>query len=314
MPTEKEVLEGVLVKALNFTDTEVAALFEAEGTKEDALDIILDKRATVVQAEKAKAKKERDEQLMRGRKEGGKKWEDFLKSEGVELGDLTGESEDAFTKVKEHFAAVTTPATAETDEAKVKGSEIFKKREKELLAQIAQKDSEWATKWSERDTKENRARTLSIVKDKALAQFKAKNPILPKDETKAKNQLRLLEQELEGFDYELSEDGEIEFIKDKDGKRIETPQGNAKKFATLVEEVGDRYFEFSASSEKSSAGDPSKGSKPSDQKGSGYTGKKPANREQLSQELYRLSEDESLTPDARKAGMAQLKEWEQELS
>lgn len=286
MPTDKEVLEGVLEKALNFSPEEVAALYEAEGPKEDALDTILDKRANVVQAEKAKAKKDREEQLMRGRKEGGKKWEDFLKSEGVELGDLTGESEDAFTRVKEHLAAVKTPATnPETDEARVKSSEIFKKREKELLAQLAQKDTEWQTKWSERDTKENRQRTLSVAKSQFRDEFRARNPILPKDESKAQNLLKLLDQEFEGYDFELSEDGKtVESIMDKEGKRIETPQGNAMKFTDFAKNLGDTYFEFAAGEAKRSAGDPTEGTKPS----SVFAGKKPANKEEYQAALSHI--------------------------
>lgn len=286
MPTEKEVLEGVLVKALNFTTEEVAALYEAEVPKEDALQVVLDKRATVVQAEKAKAKKDREEQLMRGRKEGAQKVEKVLRDEGVIDGDLTAESEDFPTKVKEAIAGFKTPQVqAETDEARIKASEIFRKREKELLGIISSKDAEHEAKWSARDAKEARERTLSVVKEKALAQFKAKNPILPKDETKAKNQLRLLEQELEALDYELSEDGkEVEFIKDKEGKRIETRLGAPKKFAQLVDELGDQYFEFNASAAKSSAGDVTKGSQPS----KGLAGKKPADQKEYDTELDRI--------------------------
>lgn len=314
MPTEKEVLEGVLVEALNFTTEEVAALYDAEGLKDSAKQTILDKRAAVVQAEKAQAKKGREEQLMRGRKEGGKKWEDFLKGEGVELGDLTGESEEAFAKVKEHFAALKTPASvADTDEAKIKNSEIFRKREKELLGQVAAKDAEWSAKWTERDAKEARERTLSVVKDQAIARFKARNPILPKDEVKAKNLMRLLNQDLEALDYELSEDGKsVEVIKDKDGKRVETPQGNAVKFDPFVDEIADRYFEFAASTERSSVGDPTKGSKPSN--GAGYTGKKPANRAQLADAYLKLSDDQTMKPDEKKAAMEQLKAWEKEMA
>lgn len=307
MPELKEVLEGVLVKAHGFTAEEVSSLFSDDGTaKEEALDSVLNRVAEKVKKDRDQQKLLRDQQLMRGRRESAERLEKFLKAEGVDLGDLTFESDEAFEKVRE---AIKGPkaAPAATDENAIKSSDIFKKRERELLKALDDLKAEHTSKWSERDAKDQRDRTLSVVKDKAKTILDGLKPVLSQDPERARTQLGFFFAELEKQGYDI--DGDQIIVKDAEGKRIETDHGNPQRFEDFVKSTASRMYDFQVSEQKSNAGNVAAGTKG---QGAG-AGKKPANRRELAAELASIADNTSLKSEEKLARMKELKELEPSL-
>ena len=303
----KDVLNGVLVKALSFTDQEVAALYEAEDLKEGSLDVILQKRSEVVQAEKAKVAKDREEQRMRGKKEGAKKWEDFLKNEGVELGDMTGESPEAFAKVQEHLASLKVPATGpELDDAKVKAHPLYVKLERESNGKVTAKEQEWEKKWTERDAKEQRDRTIAEAVRERDDLVKAIQPILPEDPEKARRLMKVIDMDIESHTYET--DGESVYVIDKEGKRVETSTGIPVTRKQFLENAIRSTFDVPVSDKKGSLGNPLNGTL---NKGTVKL-QKPANRDELAKQRHAITTS-GLPYADRKAANEQLDELAKDL-
>lgn len=294
----KEVLQGVLVKSHNWTDTEVSSLFNEDGSlKDDALDSILNKQAEVVEKQRAKAKAERDAQLQRGRRERGEELEKALKAAGVELEGATGE--EAVEKFKAALEAKAKPSELEED--KVKTHPAYTKREKELLAQITAKEKEVADKLAERDAKDQRERTLSKVKQRAEELKSVLKPVLPDDEKIAKSQLRLLDLDINAVEFETDEDGTV--LLKKDGKRLEKDNGHPMSLDEYLEGAIRSNFQIQVSDKKGSAGDPTKGTV----KGA-VALKKPANRKELADQLAKIVDDPTLKASEKAEQAAALQE------
>lgn len=231
--TEKELIAGFLSKTLNIDATGVAALYNADGSElnADALDSLLTKHATWVKGIKPDVQKHFDEGYKKAQSEVAKKVEkkiaDAIGIETDKIGD------EFISEVETAFAAKAT-ATPLTEDA-VKQHPVFKTREKELLKQVKEANDK-AIAEVEKVTKENqRKEILSKVRKKAIAETLSKKPLnISADAAKADKQLQLLvSNHLDGYDYEVSEDGEITGIS-KDGKRLEDPHGNPITFDGLL--------------------------------------------------------------------------------
>lgn len=304
MPELKEVFNGVLVKALGFTEQEVSSLFSEDGVpKDDAEATILERQTKAVQAARDKAKSDRDEQYNRGLREKGQQFERWMKDAGVEIGDAKGE--EAVQRLKDAIEAAKKPS--DLDDDKVKNSALFRKREKELMDAIAAKEAEHKQAWADRDAKDQRERTLSDAKGRAKIILDELKPVLPEDPKKAANQLGFLMQMIETFDYEI--DGDDILIKDKEGKRLETSVGHPVKFTDFVKEKAEGFFDFQVSEKKGSAGDVSKGTA----KG-GLKLEKPANRDQYSSKLNDILNDQTLPHDEKMKMAAELKELAKDIA
>lgn len=256
----KDVLGGVLGVTLNLPDVEFASLFKEDGSiKEDALDTIKSKYAQQVQQAKDSGKKFSDAQYLKGKKDKGIEWEETLKKAGVEIGEAIGE--DAVKKLVEHIETRVSAAAkpSELEDEKVKTHKLYRELEKRYQADLEAKDNEHKQKWSERDAKEQRERTLSDVKGKAKVILDELKPNLPEDPKKAANQLRFLYSDLDALQYEV--DGEDYLIKDKDGNRLENEHGHPIKLNDLVKAKANEYFDFQASEKKGSPGDVTRGTK-----------------------------------------------------
>lgn len=301
----KDVFQGVLVKALNLPEAEVSSLFNDDGSvKDDAQDLILNKHADAVSKARDKAKAEREAQLARGRRERGEELEKYLKAAGVELEGATGE--EAIEKFKAALEAKAKPSELEED--KVKTSPLYRKLEKDAALALAAKDKELADKLAERDAKDQRERTLSTAKSKAFTILEGMKPVLSVDPEKAKRQLRLLEMDVEAMQFDIEEDGTI-FVKDKEGKRIEGANGHEKSFEDFVKDTASQYYDFQVSDKKGSAGDPTKGTV----KGAAAL-KKPASRKEYAEQLNEITNDPTLKPEEKAAKAAELKEFAKDLA
>lgn len=305
MPELKDVLEGVLVKAHGFTAEEVSSLFSDDGTvKEDAQETVLNRVADRVKKERDEQKRLREQQLMRGRREGAEKLEKFFKAEGVDLGDLTFESDEAFDKVREAIKGPKTPASGSMDDNAIKNTDFFRKWEKERIAERENLDKEWKEKWSQRDAKEQRERTSSQAKATARAYLlEVVKPNLPADPKRAQTQLDLFLAEFDQFNFDI--DGEAIYVKDAEGKRIENNHGSQLQFNDWVKDRALQRWDPQVSEPKNNAGNVTQGTK-----SNGAGAVKPANRKEYAEALMKLSDDFTMKPEEKQARLAELKALE----
>ena len=305
MAEPKDVLQGVLVKALNLTEAEVSSLYtEDGGIKDDAQDTILARHAEAVKKQREAAKAEREAQFARGAREKGEEWEKTLKAVGVDLGDAKGE--EAVQKLKDHIAAQVKPS--DLDDDKVKASALFRKREKELLDQVALKEKEHNEYITKRDAEEQRKSTLNTAKQKARTVLDGMRPNLSENPEKAARQLRLLEMEVEAMHYDI--EGDDIFVKDAEGKRVETAAGHPMKFDDFVKSKAELYYDFAVSEPKGSMGDPTRGTVTK----SAVKLQKPASRKAYADKLNEISNDPSLKPEEKAALATELKELASDLA
>ncbi len=302
MPDLKEVFDGFVEKTQILSKTELASLQNEDGSyKDDALDVLLAKHAKGVTDQRTNAKKRAEDEFKRGWKENNELWDGNLKAIGVDLEGVAN-GEEKFERLKTHISTLTAKQT-ELTEDQVKNLPAFRKRETELNKLLTEKDGEWKKKWDERDAREQRERTLSVVKDKAKVILDGLKPVLSADPERARTQLSFFFKELEQNGYDV--DGETIIIKDAEGKRIETDHGNAKRFDDFVKETASKMYDFQVSDQKSSAGDVTKGTK-----GGSAFAVKPASRKELADQLMKLSEDFAMKPDEKQAKLAELKQLE----
>lgn len=308
MPDLKETFIGVLVDTLGFTTEEATALIDADGNPiEGAKESILDRNKQAV----AKVKQTHAEAVKKAKDAGlgekGKWYESRLKGLGIELGDATGD--EAIEKVKDHMIQLAAkPADGKAlDEEGYKNSKFHRDYEKKRDAEVAAQKAEFEGKWTERDAKEQRERTLMTVKDKAKTILDGLKPVLSSDPDRARNQLGFFYSELEKNGYDI--DGDSIYVMDAEGKRVETDQGKAKRFDDYVKETAAKLYDFQVSDQKTNAGNVAK-----DTKQGGGAVVKPANRKEYTAQMQQLADDHTMKPEEKAARFQELKAYEAQLA
>lgn len=291
----KEFSTGVLAKTLNRSPEEVASLFDEAGNpKEDATTTIEGWHSEIVNAQREAKNKAIADQRNKALRESGEAWEKRLKGLGFDFGDATGD--DAIAKIREHIEALgKTTAVDPKDEATVKNSAAFRKREAELLAQLKAKEDEFTAKWTERDAKDQREVTMRTVKGKADQLFAELKPALSEDPAKAAKQRRLYENDLAAFQYEIV--GDTIIVKDEKGERVENGQGHPLKFEEVIRGIITSNYDIPVADKKSSAGDVTKGSKATGTGGAAL--KKPANDDEYAKQLHAIDTDKAYDFDTK---------------
>ena len=99
---------------------------------------------------------------------------------------------------------------------------------------------------------EQKAKTMSVVKQDALRYFRSLNPVIDEDPVVATNREADFLDKLAAFEYEVDANGE--HLVKKDGQKLETPNGLTLAFTDHVKSVAQKYFTFRAQSEKGNAG------------------------------------------------------------
>lgn len=284
----KDFAIGVLVDTLNFTTEEASALFDADGNAiEGASDTTKTKRATQVEADKAARKKVAEEQKNAGMRQKGEWYEKQLKAIGIDLGDATGE--DAIEKIKAHLETVGTQSKAvdPKDEQAIRNSKVFRDEQLAMAKKHAELVKEHEAKLNSVQTDFQRKETLRTVKEDIKAAIKELNAVLPEDPKLLERQMRLVDMDLEGVQFEG--EGDDRTIKDKDGVVIETPQGHAVRYRDFLKDVVRNNYPIAASGQKTSAGDITKGSKPTG--GGNKALNKPANADEYAAQMDAISKD-----------------------
>ena len=281
----KDFAIGVLVDTLNFTTEEASALFDADGNAiEGASDTTKTKRATQVEADKAARKKVAEEQKNAGMRQTGEWYEKHLKAIGIDLGDATGE--EAIEKIKAHLETVGTQSKGvdPKDEQSIRNSKVFRDEQLAMAKKHADLVKEYEAKLTGVQTDFQRKETLRAVRDDIKATIKELNAVLPEDPKLLEKQMRLVDMDLEGVQFER--DGDTWILKDKEGNVIENAQGHAIKYQDFLKDTVRNNYPIAASGQKTSAGDITKGSKTT---GGGIKAlNKPANDDEYAAQMHKI--------------------------
>lgn len=239
---EQELLKGFLSKTLNMDEEATSGLFNEDG------ELLSMDAAIKADADRiAKHKKEKAEQLDRGLREGAEKVEKQIRKKyGIESDAIGIDLIDELVQLK------VSEVTKMNDEDIEKNPE-FIKRKAEWDKQMREKEKEFADQLKAKESEFERSRVISKAKRAALELLEKKNPILPKDATKANVWRETFLNEIAAGNYQENSDGSINVL-DKDGKILTNEHGNSVDFSDHVTSIADKYFDYQVAEPRSSTG------------------------------------------------------------
>lgn len=253
-----KVLSAVLVKALNMTSDEAAALLSnADATEADLIKTVLDKDKERVNRIKTEHhdnghKKAKAEVLADFEKEIRKEFE-------VQDETLTGKP------LIEHIIKTKSGSgqSAGVTEDAIKKHELYIKLQDDHKKALTDTVKEWKEKYANLEKSQQRASTETQIKELAITELKAMNAILPEDERVATQQIGWFVRDvLEGKDFEKRND---RWVVLKDGKVVEDDHGNAVELSNYIKSIANNSFAFKATNVGGNAGN-------KDERGSGGGG------------------------------------------
>jgi hypothetical protein len=261
-----KLLRAFLSTAYKLTDAEIDALLTASDVTEDkALAGLLEKDRTRIQPFQGKFQ----EGVNKGTKDTWEKIETELRKKyGIEDQDLKGQD------LIDHVVTIkSAPAgnggnPSELTEELIRKSPAFATIERAHKKALADKEKEWEDKYNKAETQHKRGQVMQTVSGKALSILDTLNPVLPKDQKVASTWKSNFVKSLEGYDFDVQEDGTI--VPMKDGKVLVDAHGHNLDFEKLVKETAGSYFEFQQNNGGGNAGNGKPGEGGS---GTGGTGK-----------------------------------------
>lgn len=257
MPEAHEILSAIAAQSLNLAEGEFQELVmdpENEGKfKDNAVELLLDvdkKRVSKLKAEggdPAKVKEINDNFYKKGRKEALSELESKIKGDYNLESELTG-MELVGSLVDTIKSSSKNPAPTDDD---IKRHRVYQDAKAQYESKLKEQDEAWGNKLKEINDAHASEKTFGIVKDKAMGLVKGMNPILPKDQTKAANQLNLVVQALSADQFEVQ--GDRILILDKEGKIKQNDLGHDINFDEHVKGIAESYFEFEQAKPRTSS-------------------------------------------------------------
>lgn len=237
-----EAFEAFVQKSLKMSAEDLASLYNEAGELND-FSLLAQKDAERI----SKLTSDKTNQYNRGLKEGALKLEKELKEKYDIESDLIG---------VELFDQIITTKLEEVKGAKpeevLKHPDVIKAlNEKDKL--LKQKDKEMKDAIAAKENEINAANLFKEIEGTAFSEFENLNPILPSDAKKVQALKGVFSQDLKKFKYQKNESGEIIVIKE-DGSPLKDDHGYDVTFADHVKGIADRYFDFKAAEDRSSAG------------------------------------------------------------
>lgn len=270
-----QAFEAFLQKAFKLSAEELASLYNEAGELSD-FSLLERKDAERI----GKLNIDKENQYKRGQKEASIKIEKAIKEKYDVDSELTGvELIDYIIETK----------LSEVDNGVkdvMKHPDVIKLINDHTKA-LKAKDKEWQQKYEAKEAEIVKAQMMGKVKNVALAEFDALNPILSEDPRKAQAQKDIFLREIEKGVFQEQE-GQIIPLNDK-GENLKDEHGHQISFADYVRRVAETYFDFRQSQERTSAGNQQRG-----QQGA-YKGQVPKNNEEYIQMMR-----EAKTPEERK--------------
>ena len=292
--TAEEVLLGVLSTALKVDEGSVSELKESDGSwKDDAIENLVGRHAEHVKTVRGDVDKIKAERYSHGKREALEQLERELRDEfGVKDTDKRGKD---LVKLIVGQAAAANGITEE----KIKTHPMYLKLEEEYGKLPKTFEEKMKQREEELKAEFEAERTLNAALDAGHAVFQGMNPVLPKDPTVAKNQLRLLDEWIRSHKYTIIEEGGAKkFVPMKpDGSgRLTDDHGHNMTFEDLVRQGARMFYEFKVGEEKGAAADPNRSGQASGGKsGGGRDPKTPSEYAKMWQEI-----DDSAMPYAEK--------------
>lgn len=272
---EQKILNESLSKLFKIEPETLASLYNEAGELSDFSKILELDAARIT-----KYKSDSDNQYKRGVKEGASKIEKEIKEKYELDSDLLGVDlvdHLVVKKIEEAKAAGTKDITKHPE---------FIKLQVSIDKQLKERDKEWEVKLAEKEKEFNKAKLFEKVREKALLNLKARNPILPQDPRKALAWEEVYLNELAKGNY--MDNGEGLVVLNAEGTPLTSPHGKPITFDEYEKDIADKYFEYPVSESRSSPGN-----KP-DPKSNGQSGM-PKTKE----EYYARLKDPKITPSER---------------
>lgn len=294
----KKLIIGVLGTLFKMPELEVAELLKKSDGSSDELDedkalqLIIDKDKERIQALTGKF----DDGYKKGQKETMEKLEKNLKSKYKIEGDLQGEELIEAILTAKIAEVQQQPGKKEFTEEEIKKLPVFLNLEKSLRKAVEDAKAEGETALAKLKDEYSQKETFTSIREKAIAHFKSKNPILSDKPVVAETQINNnLISHLNGYKYQ-DNNGQLVILK-PDGTRLEDGHGHPMTLEALVDEISGKSFDFKVAEDRRQAGNGGSGGSGGTGGGSGtggkkYSGKAPTSAKEYTDTL--LSADLSL--------------------
>lgn len=243
MPTEKEVLTGLLSAAYQIDENGVAELYTSDGTelKPEALQTLLEKDAQRIAAIKPDTKKFFDDGYKKGQSESLSKFEREVltkygiqsEKKGIEL------IEDLVTQFKQDNP---------DDPDRIKKSKFYIDAVEEFNRQKSEIETSLKTEFETYKKQVEKEKLFGSVSNQALVIFENLKPVLPADAAKANNLKQVFINELASLNYDVRDN--VIVLLNEDGSDKVDSHGNRIKFDSFVKQTAEKYFDFYKSDDK----------------------------------------------------------------
>lgn len=291
MPSIKEGFERLLSATLKLDDTQAAALYtdaDRETLTDDAVEKLEGLFAKHIDTVKTSVKSDGEEQFKYGERKANDEWRKAVKALGIKT-----DKKDAAGILSDLMATRGSTTLTEDD---LKKHPSYLSLEQELLK--AKESAEEAVKAAiaQKDAEHQRDRINARVREQAETFLMTMKPVLSKDPAKAKNQLAVYLNEVTSHQYQVDDSADNAFLLlDKSGKRLEDKLGHPVKPQDIWKDIGNKYYDFETTTERSALGNPDKGGaakKP-------VTVELPKDPDERAAVLFKINRDPSVTPEQR---------------
>lgn len=246
----KNIITGLLSKAYKLDDGKISELLDGENVNESE-----------VIAEILKLDKARVDEIKKNVDSSGKFQEGYAKAKKEERAKFEEEIKGLFAidsdktgtdLIEEIIEAKATGKPAELTETDIKKSDVYRKMENSYKKTLSDKEAEFNAQLETLNKNHTKEKTFASIKERATDILTGLNPIFPKAPKVANNIRNQFLNELNGFDYEIADDGSVIVL--KEGQVLDDGHGHSKSFDDIVREVSSNYFEFSGNNGGENAG------------------------------------------------------------
>jgi hypothetical protein len=249
MANAEKLLRALLPKAYKMEAGEIDSLLSESTTDDDGVAQVLEKDKTRV-AEIAKPKP-------------GQTFQDgYKKAKAEVLGDFEKSLREVYgidseATGNELIDAIITakakPGAKEITEDDVKKHPAYQAAEKAHKNALKQTQTEWETKYNQREAEFKKGETFGSVSTKALELRNAMNPVIPGNPKVAANLEKAYLEALKGYEYDVQDNGS-RIVVMKDGKVVDDGHGHSLEFEKLVKDIAGGYYEFKQNNGGGNAG------------------------------------------------------------
>jgi len=272
-----EAFEAFVLKAFKLSTEEMASLYNDAGELTDFT--LIEKKDT---ERVAKLATEKTNQFNRGLKEGAGKLEKELKEKYDVESDLIG------VELFDHIIETKLTEAKGSDDKDFTKHPEYIKLQNQHTKEIKALKKEHEDQLREKEDQVNYSNLFAEVKNNALAEFRALNPVLSEDPKKATAQEGIIVRELERYKYRKEND--VLLVLKPDGTAFTDDHGHTVTFADHVKGLAEPYFDFKASTEKTS---------PGNRTTPGGTPSKKVRMPKDANDYVEMMRDNSLTPKER---------------